>query len=233
MEIVKTFDINNKKYGLKKLNNKESYDLDIHYKAEYAKALREGCATIAEIDSMIKSRNLEDESHIKEKDALVDELLELEQKLNNEELSKDEKFNAASELMLVRRKLLALNTRLQPMYEVTAEQAAQDARNRLMFIRCFINLDTNKPYFATQEEFNSAPDSEEIGNAFKEFLFYIYNLDPNFEKDLPENKWLVEHEYLDENLQLIDKQSTEQPKIVKKKTAKKKTVKKQPKKTNA
>jgi hypothetical protein len=48
-------------------------------------------------------------------------------------------------------------------------------------------------------------DSDAYKNAMSLSMSVLYGIDPEFEKNLPENKWLRKYNYLDENLSFIDR----------------------------
>ena len=227
MEIIEKFEIKDKEFGFRKLTNKESMNLDIRYKAEYANALRQGCCTIVEIDKMIKDRDLNDSHDIKQKEEIVKELIQLENDLEDKKKNKDEKTIIATRMSVLRHQFVELSGKLQNLYDVTAETSASEARQRSAFVVCFVDITSGKQYFESEDEFNNAEDVDEVTEAFSKFMYMIYNIDPKFEHSLPENQWLVENEVLDKDLNFLEQNlKPKKPKATRKKKSTKTRKKK-------
>jgi hypothetical protein len=66
--------------------------------------------------------------------------------------------------------------------------------------------DTNEQYFKSLEEYLNSADNPVAMLGAQTLATMVYGLDNNFEKTLPENKFLQKYKFVDEKLRLIDKQ---------------------------
>lgn len=88
----------------------------------------------------------------------------------------------------------------------TAEAQAENARFNYLVSVCTVYADTGKPYFKSEEDYlNQA--ATEVGNQAAVLFSQLYfNLDEDFEKNLPENRFLLKYRLCREkDLHLIDK----------------------------
>ena len=71
---------------------------------------------------------------------------------------------------------------------------------------CLVYNDTKQPYFASMEEYLNRSSEEVAILGAQHLANMIYNLDNDYEHNLPENKFLKKYKFVDSNLRLIDKQ---------------------------
>ena len=87
----------------------------------------------------------------------------------------------------------------------TAEGQADNAKFNYLVSCCVVYKDTNEPYFKGYEDFiNKASSAVAIQGSFK-LGNIIYGLSEDFEKELPENKFLTEYGFIDDNLRFVNK----------------------------
>ena len=106
------------------------------------------------------------------------------------------------EVRLEIRDLIGVRTSLD---NHSAEGQADNARFNYLVSACVVYRDNNEQYFKNLEEYlNKSDDPVSLLGAQK-LASMIYGLDNNFEKGLPENKFLQKYKFVDEKLRLIDK----------------------------
>jgi hypothetical protein len=88
----------------------------------------------------------------------------------------------------------------------SAEGQADNARFNYLVSVCVVYKDTNEPYFKSLEEYLNSADNPVAMLGAQTLATMVYGLDNNFEKTLPENKFLQKYKFVDERLRLIDKQ---------------------------
>ena len=100
------------------------------------------------------------------------------------------------------RELISVRTSLD---NHSAEGQADNARFNYLVSACVVYKDNNEKYFKNLEDYiNRADDPAALLGAQK-LANMIYGLDNNFEKNLPENKFLQKFKFVDDKLRLIDK----------------------------
>jgi hypothetical protein len=99
------------------------------------------------------------------------------------------------------RDLIAVKTNLDSH---TAEGQADNARFNYLVSVCLVHADTKKPYFNSYEDYlNKSSDLIAILGAQK-LASIMYGLDSDFEKKLPENKFLLKYKLVNDSLDYID-----------------------------
>ena len=94
--------------------------------------------------------------------------------------------------------------KLQAFDEFTAEGMAQSAYMDSLRIGCILNSDSTQ-HFSSLEDLRSKESSDVGVKAISELESIVYEYDPNWENKLPENKFLKDHKFVDENYKFIDK----------------------------
>jgi len=69
---------------------------------------------------------------------------------------------------------------------------------------CILDPDTRKPLFMDIDDYDSQAAEPYIIEAAGELASMMYNLSPDYEKKLPENKFLKRFQFVDEELRLIN-----------------------------
>ena len=67
-----------------------------------------------------------------------------------------------------------------------------------------INPNTNQPYFADQKAYDSQMGEPWVVEASSELANMLYGLDPDYETNLVENKFLKEFKFVNEDLRFIN-----------------------------
>lgn len=84
----------------------------------------------------------------------------------------------------------------------TAEAQAESAKIDYLTSACLKN-EKGEPYFKNEEEYQENADQPFVLEAANKLATLIYGVDESWEADLPENKFLKKHNFVDENLRLI------------------------------
>ena len=101
------------------------------------------------------------------------------------------------------RELIAVKTNLDSH---TAEGQADNARFNYLVSACVVYKDSKKKYFKDYEDYlNRSSELVAIYGAQK-LASMMYGLDSDFEKKLPENKFLIKYKLVNDNLEFVDSQ---------------------------
>lgn len=85
------------------------------------------------------------------------------------------------------------------MDEQTVEYQAETQRLNYLISACTVYNNTGKPFFINFEDFYERSEEASTIDASTNFLLFINEIDPDFEKNYPENKFLAENEVKDES----------------------------------
>jgi hypothetical protein len=100
------------------------------------------------------------------------------------------------------RELISVKTNLDTH---TAEGQADNARFNYLVSACVVYKDSDKKYFESLEDYMSRIDDPVALSGAQKLANMIYGLDNNFEKNLPENKFLKKYKFVNDDLRFIDK----------------------------
>lgn len=107
------------------------------------------------------------------------------------------------EVRLEMRDLISVRTSLD---NHSAEGQADNSRFNYLVSACVVYKDNDKPYFKDLEDYMNRQDDPVALAGAQKLANIIYGLDNNFEKNLPENKFLKKYKFVNEELRFIDKQ---------------------------
>jgi hypothetical protein len=128
-----------------------------------------------------------------------------------------EKKLAAGGLRLSEARALALDMRVArfemrqleaprlQLDQFTAEAQAENARFNHLVAACTVYSDTGKPFFRDTQDYVERAAEEAGRLAAKAMSELVYGLEDGWEKQLPENKFLLRYRFVDEELRLIDR----------------------------
>jgi len=88
----------------------------------------------------------------------------------------------------------------------TVEGQAENARFNCLVSLCLVDNETGKPVYKNMDDYLENSTDEEAFLGAQTLAQMMYGLDKDFEKKLPENKFLVDYGFANENLHLINKE---------------------------
>ena len=158
------------------------------------------------MDDVLEDQGLWNKDKQKKYEKLQEELLEGEKRLAKGGFSLIEAKKLALKMRNVRlqiRDLISVRTSLD---NHSAEGQADNARFNYLVSSCVVYKENDKPYFKDLEDYmNRMDDPVALAGATK-LAEIIYGLDNDFEKGLPENKFLKKYKFVNDDLRFIDKQ---------------------------
>jgi len=158
------------------------------------------------LKKMKEDGDWDDEKNKKEIDLTL-EILELEKKLYIGDGKKKPKLSEgrdiAIDIRIKRNELKNLITNKLSLEENSAESLADNAKFDYLVSACTFYEDGRKVY-ESFDDYNNRSADEIAFSAASELAKMLYNLDGDFEKSLPENKFLTKFGLVNEDLSLID-----------------------------
>lgn len=175
------------------------------YNQAFTDAIKSKSVVRAKMDDLLEEQGLWNAEKQAEYTKLQQELLDGERKLAKGGFSLSEAKKLAVKMRSVRnqiRELISVRTSLD---NHSAEGQADNARFNYLVSACVVYKDNDKKYFESLEDYmDRIDDPVAIGGAQK-LANMIYGLDNNFEKNLPENKFLKKYKFVNDDLRFIDK----------------------------
>ncbi len=176
------------------------------YNTAFTDAIKSNSVVRAKMDDVLEDQGLWNKDKQKKYEKLQEELLEGEKRLAKGGFSLIEAKKLALKMRNVRleiRDLISVRTSLD---NHSAEGQADNARFNYLVSSCLVYKENDKPYFKDLEDYmNRMDDPVALAGATK-LAEIIYGLDNDFEKGLPENKFLKKYKFVNDDLRFIDKQ---------------------------
>lgn len=174
------------------------------YNQTFSDAIKSGSIVRARLDDLLKEQGLWDDKKELKFVTIQKQLSDKEKLLSKGGITLKKAKAVAVEMQNLReemRELISVKTNLDTH---TAEGQADNARFNYLVSVCVVYKDTKKPYFNSYDDYiNRSIDPVAIIGAQK-LAALMYGLDSDFEKKLPENKFLLKYKLVNNNLEFID-----------------------------
>lgn len=200
------------KLCVKKPNTAQSKELQKVYNSTFREALESGAIMRAKVESVARSQKVWDDEKQAEYKKLQTKISDAELKLAKggaAGLSKKTAKELALQIQNHRMELRSLISSRNEIDANTAEAQAENMRFNHMLAMCTYYNEgekEGKPYFDSYENLIERVSDKAAVEASKYMGFLIYNLEPNYELSLAENKFLIEYGFADAQGRLINKQ---------------------------
>jgi hypothetical protein len=174
------------------------------YNQAFSDAVKSGSIVRAKLDDLLTEQGLWDDTKQARFLTIQKELNDSEKKLAVGGISLKEAKNVAISMKKIRdelRDLISVKTNLDTH---TAEGQADNARFNYLVSCCVVYNDNKKTYFSNYEDYlNRSSDPVGVLGAQK-LASMLYGLDSDFEKKLPENKFLLDYKFINEDLRYVN-----------------------------
>lgn len=175
------------------------------YNQAFTDAVRSKCVVRAKLDDLLKEQGLWNETKQALFNELQKELADGEKKLAKGGFNLSEAKKLALRMREVREEIKDLISVRTSLDNHSAEGQADNSRFNYLVSVCVVYKDSNQPYFSSMEDYlNRADDMVAILGA-QNLANMLYGLDNDFEKNLPENKFLMKFKFVDNKLRLVNK----------------------------
>jgi len=193
---------------VKKPSNEIISGADIHRAKRWNRCIRDEIITKKELGTLMEDRGIWDKSKSDKEDEITTKITTMEKNLYRGTNGKKPKVSEGKELALQMRKLRVelrnlIGERLA-LEENTAEALSDNARFDYFVAHCTFYKDSDKRVYNSVEDYNSKSSDAIAFTAASILGNILYNLDSDFEKSLPENKWLSAFDLSDEKGNLVN-----------------------------
>lgn len=176
------------------------------YNNAFSEALKSRAVVRARLDDLLIDQGLWDDVKQQKFDTLQKEILEGEKRLAKGGISLKEAREVALQMKNVReeiRDLISVKTNLDTH---TAEGQADNAKFNYLVYACTVYKGTNNKYFKSYEDYIERSGEAPSILAAQKLANMIYGLEEDYESKLPENKFLKQYKFVDEQLRLVNKE---------------------------
>ena len=175
------------------------------YNQAFTDAIKSKSVVRAKMDDLLEDQGLWNAEKQQEYSSLQKELLEGERKLAKGGFALSEAKKLAVRMREVRNKIRELISVRTSLDNHSAEGQADNARFNYLVSACVVYKDSDKKYFESLEDYMNRIDDPVALAGAQKLANMIYGLDNNFEKNLPENKFLKKYKFVNDDLRFIDK----------------------------
>jgi len=171
--------------------------------------VREGIMTRKELEKFMKEQDIWDDDKDKEQQKIIKEIAELERKLyvsgsGGKKLKASEGKSIAIEMRIKRNELRDLIAEKMSLEQNTAESISDNSKFEYLVANCTFYENGQKVY-TSLEDYQNRADDKLAFSAASALAAMIYSVDKDFESKLPENKFLKMFNFVDDDLNLVNK----------------------------
>ena len=195
-----------------KPTNKQLLEAEKVYKTTFRKALEEGAMLRKKLSLYMKDQEIWSDEQEKQYEEVVKEINLMDYQLNKgkDTEGKKLKLSKAKEMALKlsdkRVEFRDLIGERQELDHMTAEGQADTERFSYIVYLCTKDFLTQKPYYSSYEDYQEKGNEQETVEAAKHVGEIVYEIDPEYENSLTENKFLKRFKFANEKNQLVDKE---------------------------
>ena len=176
------------------------------YNRAFRDALESGALLRNKLEDHMRQQGIWDDEKQKQLEDVQRAILDNEKKIAKGgirlKVAKDLALEMADKRVEMRNMLMEKNS----LDASTAEGQADNARFDYLVSATLVYNDTNKPYFKDLADYRNRSTEPVAIEAARRLAQLVYGLDSNYEKNLPENKFLSDFDFVDSDLRLIDKE---------------------------
>lgn len=184
---------------------KDYRDAQLVYNKAFRKALEGGAILKQKLNDFIMEQGLWDDKKETKYKGLLNKIRDIETVLSGGGISLSKAKEAAIDLRRTRNELQELISDRNSYEANCAEGQADNEKFNFLVVCCTVKADKVTKVWNTPEEYdNDAVKPWAIECATK-LAGMLYGLDPDYEKNLPENKFLLDFKFANKDYDLVNK----------------------------
>jgi CRISPR/Cas system CMR subunit Cmr4 (Cas7 group RAMP superfamily) len=176
------------------------------YNRAFSAAVHSGALLRSALQNHMREQNVWNDEKEEQYTKLVSRINENADKLARGGIKLSDARTVAIDSRSAREELRELITERSMLDSNTAEGQAENARFNFIVAEVTVNDSTGDRYFKNLDDYLSQSSSELAVESATRLGRHMYGLDPDYEKGLPENKFLVKWKFADEELRLVNKE---------------------------
>ena len=204
MFVVKDNDGNELNLAVLKPTTKQKQESRLHYNKAFNDAIVSKSPVRMKIDSIMIEQGLWDETRQKQLEKIRNTIKENEELLSRGGVKLSVARQAALDIRAARSELIQLLAARNALDNHTAESQAENRQFDYLVSVCTVYNDSGKPYFKNYEEYINKAEEDVAFAAAQHLSSLLYGVDDDFERNLPENQFLLEYKFVDNELRLVN-----------------------------
>ena len=186
-------------------------DSQLEYNKAFRFALDSGALLRQRLTDYMREQGIWNDEKQKKSDQYVEQIRGMEEKLRAGGIRLSEAKEVALKLREVRAEFQVFLAEKNSLDSASAEGQADNARFNKLVRLCVLDEKTKLPFFkrdsvkAEEEAYSASASEPWLVEASAELANMLYGLDPNYNQNLEENKFLKEFKFVNEEYQFIDK----------------------------
>ncbi len=174
------------------------------YNKSFREALQSGAILRQKLSQVMTEQGIWDEEKEAQYLQVVEEIAEKERALQKGGISLSDARDVAIEMRQKRAEFRGLIAERSSMDNNTAEGQADNERFTHLVYKCLLD-EKGKQLFTSKEHYETFAAEPYVVTAASQLAEKLYGLDPDYESNLPENKFLTDYKLADESLRLVNK----------------------------
>ena len=179
-------------------------DAQLAYNRAFRDALESGALLRQKLEDEMRRQKIWDDEKQKRYEQINKDILSAERKLKAGGIKLREAREIAMDMRTKRLEFRELIAERSSMDGNTAEGQADNARFNHLASVCIVKEGTNTCYFPDMDEYENGAANPFVVEAAGQLANMMYGLDPSYEKNLPENKFLTNYKFADSELRLLN-----------------------------
>lgn len=200
------FEVNGKEYAILKPTAQKNEDATMEYNRVFSKALQSGALLREKLDEFMRHQGLWDDEKQMEYINYISEINEMEKSLQAGGIKLSDAKGIAFDMKSSRLSLQTLIASRNSLDVNTAQGQAENSRFNHLLVSCLVYNDSGEAVYSDVEEYSSKSDDPVAIGAAENFAGQYFGLDNDYEKNLPENKFLSKFKFTDDEGRMIDKE---------------------------
>ena len=189
---------------VKRPTTKEYRESQAEYNRAFRAALESGAVLKKKLNQYMRDQGLWDDEKDAEEQKLLDQVSSSEKALKKGGIPLAEAKEIALNLKKIRGKFRDLIAERTILDANTVEGQADNSRFNSLVTLCIMKEDRRTPLFSSLEEYEKADVQPYVTEAASTLANFMYDLDPNYDKNLTENKFLKTYKFANKDDVLVN-----------------------------
>ena len=207
-EVIKSEDSDGKAVSVAvvKPNSNKIKQAQLAYNKAFRAALESGALLRQKLDNYMREQEIWDDKKEKEYAELLEKINESEKSLAKGGIKLSEAKDVAIQMRVDRGEFRDLISERTYLDTNTAKGQADNARFNHLIYLSILDEKTGKPFFESVEDYEEKATEPYAAAAASELARMMYDLDPDYDKNLPENQFLSDYGFVNEDMRLVNKE---------------------------
>lgn len=201
---MKTFKVKDKEYRVNEPSVKNRNEARKVWNEAYSASLKSGAILRVQLNDIMKEKGVWDEKREADYAVLQEQLRKDEKILDEGGIKLIEAKSISMRMRDTRNEMIGMLGERSQLENNTAEGQANNAMFDCLVQQCLVYNKNGAPVYLTLDDYLNKADDDVAMQGARELSGLIYDVSNDVEKELPENEFLTEFEFIDDKLRLID-----------------------------